>query len=325
MKKYLLLCSALTIASSAYAEINCSVRPTCSDLGYTMSESDCAGRFTLKCPFDTSKLFCGGNTSGGDDVTEGDGQEKTCGDGGYLSAKPAADYICEEVPFGNKTCYTNCRSNIITCQVGSIVYSNYTCYEQTPDDKNGTVVPIGVVFDPSKNLAISLTDDAPGKPLISGNTTINMTQYSTWSAAIANTKSSYEKNIVGGTAENSNAVGYCANLKKGSHDVYGDDWFVPNIRDWMLIDVDAVNTSLSANGTSLSGRYWSVDNKEVNDAGNAFPWVYNSDGDSDSAIYDSSQKVRCAVRYYKDQACTGDDCASTGDTGGGSAVVGPKL
>ncbi len=315
MKKYLLLCTALTVASSAYAASDCATPPTCAEWGFTMSTDDCAGKFVLRCPREPNNdnaVFCE--------------KEKTCGDGGYLSAKPNADYICEEVPFGNKTCYTNCRSNIITCQVGSIVYSNYTCYEQTPDDKNGTVVPIGVVFDTSKNLAISLTDDATGKPLYSGNTTISSIQYSTWSAATANTRSSYEQNIVGGTAEDSNAVGYCANLKKGNHDVYGDDWFVPNIRDWMLIDVEAVNTSLSANGTSLSGKYWSVDIQSIS-GGNTlgYYWVYNTNGNSDSAADNSSQKVRCAVRYYKDEACTGDDCASTGDTGGDSAFAGPNL
>ena len=60
MKKYLLLCTALTISSSAYAAIDCSVRPSCADLGYTQTETDCAGKFILKCPFDETAVFCGG-------------------------------------------------------------------------------------------------------------------------------------------------------------------------------------------------------------------------------------------------------------------------
>ena len=62
MKKYLLLCSALTMASSAQAaDLNCTALPDCADLGYTQTEADCEGFFALKCPFDTSKLFCGGD------------------------------------------------------------------------------------------------------------------------------------------------------------------------------------------------------------------------------------------------------------------------
>ena len=59
MKKYLLLCTALTILSSAHAaDLNCVALPDCADLGFSMSESDCAGQFSLKCPFDNTKLFC---------------------------------------------------------------------------------------------------------------------------------------------------------------------------------------------------------------------------------------------------------------------------
>ena len=60
MKKYLLLCSALTVASSAYATLDCTTPPSCAELGYTMSTDDCAGKFALKCPFDNTQLFCGG-------------------------------------------------------------------------------------------------------------------------------------------------------------------------------------------------------------------------------------------------------------------------
>ncbi len=38
----------------------CAVPPTCSELGYTQKESDCSGLNMLKCPFDKSAVFCGG-------------------------------------------------------------------------------------------------------------------------------------------------------------------------------------------------------------------------------------------------------------------------
>ena len=38
----------------------CAIAPTCSELGYEQQASDCTGQHMLKCPFDTSKVFCGG-------------------------------------------------------------------------------------------------------------------------------------------------------------------------------------------------------------------------------------------------------------------------
>ena len=58
MKKYLLLCTALTVASSAYADVNCVTPPSCEELGFVMTEIDCEGQFSLKCPFDDNLLFC---------------------------------------------------------------------------------------------------------------------------------------------------------------------------------------------------------------------------------------------------------------------------
>ena len=64
MKKYLLLCTALVVASSAYA-LDCATPPTCAQLGFTMSADECAGKFTLKCPFDNTNVFCGMNINDG--------------------------------------------------------------------------------------------------------------------------------------------------------------------------------------------------------------------------------------------------------------------
>ena len=65
MKKYLLLGTSLIVASSAYAEFDCTKIPTCADLGFTMSATDCAGKNMLKCPFETDKVFCESESSGG--------------------------------------------------------------------------------------------------------------------------------------------------------------------------------------------------------------------------------------------------------------------
>ena len=63
MRKYLLLCTALTISSSAYAALDCATPPTCEEWGFTMTTSDCAGKFVLRCPREPNNdnaVFCGG-------------------------------------------------------------------------------------------------------------------------------------------------------------------------------------------------------------------------------------------------------------------------
>ena len=61
--KRILGASFLTIAfsfignTSALAQ-TCATPPTCESLGYIFTASQCTGRTVLKCPLDTSKIFC---------------------------------------------------------------------------------------------------------------------------------------------------------------------------------------------------------------------------------------------------------------------------
>ena len=59
MRKYLLIMSAGCIGWLATgAQAACPVFPTCEEMGYTMTATDCPGRATLKCPSDHAKVFC---------------------------------------------------------------------------------------------------------------------------------------------------------------------------------------------------------------------------------------------------------------------------
>ena len=59
MRKYLLIMSAGCIGWLATgAQAACPVFPTCEEMGYTMTATDCSGRATLKCPSDHAKVFC---------------------------------------------------------------------------------------------------------------------------------------------------------------------------------------------------------------------------------------------------------------------------
>ncbi|MBE6443577.1 MAG: hypothetical protein E7020_02790 [Alphaproteobacteria bacterium] len=112
MKKYLLLCTALTISSSAYAAIDCSVRPSCADLGYTQTETDCAGKFILKCPFDETAVFCGGV----------DGAAK-CAAEGYTKNTSSLVSACL-IGYTKETCPYD--SSYTKCVAGSCEDSGYT-------------------------------------------------------------------------------------------------------------------------------------------------------------------------------------------------------
>ena len=60
MKKILLLTGAvfLGLCSAANAAVDFSTPPSCDALGYSESEDACSGQRMLRCPFDTTKVFC---------------------------------------------------------------------------------------------------------------------------------------------------------------------------------------------------------------------------------------------------------------------------
>ena len=111
MKKYLLLASVVLTGAAiggAYASIDCSTLPSCSELGYSMTASECGNMSKLKCPFG-EYYFC---------PTE-----------------------LEE-------------AKVVDCENGSILYDDFKCYTGFPTDK----VPLGVVFDFKKNLAVTFDE-----------------------------------------------------------------------------------------------------------------------------------------------------------------------
>jgi len=81
MKKYLLLSLAMAVSLPAYAALDCATPPTCDELGYTQTETDCAGKFMLKCPFSDEDFFCGGEIA-------------SCSDLGYTSTVTSGKTFC---------------------------------------------------------------------------------------------------------------------------------------------------------------------------------------------------------------------------------------
>ena len=87
MKKYLLLAGAsfCCLSGAALAAFDCVPPPSCADLGYTMTTSQCSGKVTLKCPFDLNAVWCTSTTSsgsGGDGGNSGSSGSSGAGGGG---------------------------------------------------------------------------------------------------------------------------------------------------------------------------------------------------------------------------------------------------
>ncbi|MBE6452293.1 MAG: hypothetical protein E7012_02245 [Alphaproteobacteria bacterium] len=59
MNKYVISVSILLLSSSSsLAQDSCMVRPSCADMGYTKSATDCEGKKAISCPFDLSAYYC---------------------------------------------------------------------------------------------------------------------------------------------------------------------------------------------------------------------------------------------------------------------------
>ncbi len=90
--------------------------PTCESMGYTMTEATCNSKdkAVLKCPLDSSKVFCG--LTACDMVTE-----KTCG----------SDYTCNGY---HPTCSSKCNS----CRCTALTPSDWSTYNLLSRPMDGT-------------------------------------------------------------------------------------------------------------------------------------------------------------------------------------------
>ncbi len=120
MKRYLLLTSVVLVSAAvggAYAAVDCSTPPSCSELGYDMTASECGSAAKLKCPF-------------------GDGYYCVPEDGGGSSTEPDTPAV-----------------STASCGNGMILYDDMQCYNGFPTDRT----PVGIVIDAKNSMAAVLT------------------------------------------------------------------------------------------------------------------------------------------------------------------------
>ena len=91
MKKYLLLASVVLTSAAvggAYAAIDCSTPPSCSELGYDMTASECGSAAKLKCPFGDAYYCVPEDGGGGSTDVEDPDSGSTGGNGGGVTEDP---------------------------------------------------------------------------------------------------------------------------------------------------------------------------------------------------------------------------------------------
>ena len=135
----LMATAGMCLSHGVYAQSadQCTIAPTCVELGYQQKAADCNGQRTLKCPFDQTKVFCGGincsytNTS----LPSGCSNAASCikDDRIYYSSVCSSCYTGYSLK-SDGTCsltctYTNSSvegcSSYSSCQLGSSTY--YQC------------------------------------------------------------------------------------------------------------------------------------------------------------------------------------------------------
>ena len=122
MKKFLLYSTAFVVLSGT-AEAACIQTPSCSSLGYS-SSSSCSGG--VKCPF---------------------GNDWNC-----TASENKTELTNKITELEKQLTEIKRHINSSSCQVGNILYSDFTCNSYVVANKT----PIGVVFDIVNNLAVAL-------------------------------------------------------------------------------------------------------------------------------------------------------------------------
>ena len=189
----------------------------------------------------------------------------------------------------------------ITCEVGSILFNDFKCYDKAPTDLSKV---LGVVFDPVKRLAIIWGGGANNIPWSKTETdisTLTNCVNSNFATCSTDGKDNTQK-IVAALGESSDyAAGFCYTLTHGGLDK--GSWFLPSASELKTLydNKTEVNAGLTYLGSSPlpAGGYWS--SNENTSRSKMILYVY-PDGTSiintmnNSAIA-ANYYARCAVAY----------------------------
>ena len=255
-----ILISSMSMVGTVKAE--CTPTPDCASIGYTATS--CEGGF-VRCPFDTSKLFCVPcdtqykYTCSGDNIIGGTGSP--C-NGKYISCECSGGGT-----FTNGECPQN-------CEVGYIYYSDKSCSV----DYDSSKTPIGVVV---KKNELVMSKDRVVMSWSSAHTNTSLTDMSSYQAqADMNGKSNTAVIVAAHPSEtiSNNAAIYCN--KYTTTGTSAGDWYLPAAGE-LYSYVYGNNNTLSSVYTgslgwsSFSSYFWSSSERS-----DGLAWfVYSGGGD----------------------------------------------
>ncbi len=216
MKKIL----PLLLLTPTIANAECTPSPDCTDMGYT--ETSCSGKF-VRCPFDTSKLFCAPcDSSYQYDCT---GNYTQGGIGSSCQNKYASCECVGGATFvnGNCICDYSCET------IGNIVYSDQTCSSCAEEGKTA----VAVIIHKSSTQRLIASINTPSMPFSADNTDISGLS-NIWETAVANKDMNGFNNtqiIVNHYGTNvdtsTNAGVYCYTLSPLGFENTQGQWYLP--------------------------------------------------------------------------------------------------
>jgi len=269
-----ILVSSLTVTNMAHAE--CTPVPDCASIGYT--ETSCNGD-SLKCPFDTSKLFCIPCDSSYKYTCSGDNM--IGGVGSVCNGKYASCECSGGGEFNNGSCPQSCT-------VGMIYYSDKSCSSNYDSSKTA----IGVVV---KDNELVLSQKKSSMYWSYAYTDTSLTNYtsSTDAKTDFNGKSNTAVIVAAHPSEtaSNNAAIYCNTYTTAG--TSAGDWYLPaagELYSYVYGNYNAINTAMTAIGWTFgSAWFWSsseYDNYNawsVRSLGIVIDWTYK----------DTSYSVSC--------------------------------
>lgn len=139
----LIFCTTILLASvsvivKVFAQ-TCTAAPTCGELGYAQTAEDCTGLHMLKCPFDTSIVFCGGSacdsgyiysscdsSKGTCDECGGLYKYTACKDGWSLSGSDCAENTCSKSSYPYTSSPSATAGTVVSCKSGTVTTYGYS-------------------------------------------------------------------------------------------------------------------------------------------------------------------------------------------------------
>jgi len=248
-----ILVSSLTMTNIAHAE--CTPVPDCASIGYT--ETSCETT-SLKCPFDTSKLYClpcdskYQYTCSGDNITGG--VDSACNEK-YASCECASGTI-----FNNGSCVCD-----TSCTVGAIYYSDKTCSACVVSGKTA----IGIVV---KDNELIISQRSSSAYQWASNTSTDTSLTNITSIIDAKTDFNGKSNtavIVAAYSSDTtlnNAAIYCNSYSTAGTNA--GDWYLPaagELYSYVYGNYSKINTTMEKLGWSFL-ELWSSSEKSASDA-----------------------------------------------------------